>query len=144
MLYGVKTAHLSRIAQRILTLRDGEIKLLRARVMVLGEDLEIAEGEAGKAQEYADIMEGRWKTAVNNGLNVLEQKEAAEAKLAELEKWHHNVVETDLLNFKEQKGRVDNAEDKLKEIAKLVDSDYNNGMILDGYTLTANIRRILK
>ena len=98
------------IARRVL--RTPDVKRLRARIMVLTEDLEIADSEAGKAQESAAYWEDRFCKIVETATVVLRKKDAAE--------------------------------DKLKEIAKLVDSDHNNGMILGGYEMTATIRRILK
>lgn len=78
---------------------------------------------------------------------LTEDLEIAETQYANAERsaddWHTRFVQTletatKVLDMKEI------AEAKLKEIAKLVDSDYNNGMILGGYELTASIRRILK
>lgn len=123
------------------------IQRLRARIMVLTEDLEIAEGEAGRAQTDADHWCGRWKSTMETATKVLERMEAAEAKLKEKDESERAAVrrmnEAEDWVHRESRG-AKAAETKLKKIAKLVDSDYNNGMILDSYTLTANIRRILK
>jgi len=88
------------------------IQRLHARIIVLTEDLEIAEAEAGKQEGLAEDFHSKWVSAVDAGLKVMAQRDATEAKLA--------------------------------EIAKLVDSDWNNGTIPHSYELTAAVRRILK
>lgn len=103
---------LSRAVKEALVLKNARIRILNARIMVLTEDLEIAEGEAGRAQEHAGYLQGRINLIVDAATSVQDDLEAAETKL--------------------------------KEIAKLVDSDWNNGMIPHSYELTAAVRRILK
>lgn len=138
---------LSHAVKRTLALKNARIKILSARVVVLTEDLEIAEFTAGKAEESAAHWEDRFVKIVETATVVRELKEAAEAKLKEKDESERVAVrrmnEAEDWAHREAK-RADAAEDKLKEIAKLVDSDWNNGTIPHSYELTAAVRRILK